>query len=228
MKLAAHLAAAIVLAGVPAYADIAVLANGQTMKVKGFRVEGEVVWLALKTGGEMGLPVGDIRGLIPDEVLDEVLDQLRGARNETELEKLARASAERHGLDAELVMAVVAVESGFQPRAVSPKGAQGLMQLMPPTARELGVRNAFDPAQNLDGGSRYLSALIARYGGDLTKALAAYNAGQGAVDRHGGVPPYRETRNYVRKVLQKRDAAKERGREKEEVADAPAKEAPQP
>jgi hypothetical protein len=206
-----------------ARADIAVLANGQTMKVTGFRVEGEVVWLALKTGGEMGLPVPEIRGLIPDEVLDEVLDELKGARNETELERLARAAAQRHGLDADLVLAVVAVESGFQPRALSRKGAQGLMQLMPPTARELGVQNAFDPAQNLDGGSRYLRALIARYGGDLDKALAAYNAGQGAVDRHGGVPPYRETRDYVKRVLRKRDAAK--AREKSAAAE-PAKDPP--
>ena len=97
--------------------------------------------------------------------------------------------------------AVVGVESGFQPQAVSPKGAQGLMQLMPATARDLGVADPFDPAANLDGGSRYLSSLVARYDGDLTKALAAYNAGMGAVARHGGVPPYTETRNYVRKVL---------------------------
>jgi soluble lytic murein transglycosylase-like protein len=201
---------ALCLAPAPALADIAVLSNGQTLKVSGFRVEGEVAWLALKTGGEMGVPLHDVRGLMPDEVMDEVLSEVRGARNETELEQLARAAAQRHGLDPDLVLAVVAVESGFQPRAISPKGAQGLMQLMPPTARELGVTNAFDPAQNLDGGSRHLSALIARYGGDLTKALAAYNAGQGAVDRHRGIPPYRETRDYVKRVLRKRDAAKER------------------
>jgi hypothetical protein len=226
LKAAAVSAGVILWMAASARADIAVLGNGQTMKIKSYRVEGEVVWLTLKTGGEMGLPAQDIRGLVPDEVLDEVLDELKGARNETELERLARASAQRHGLDPELVMAVVSVESGFQPRALSRKGAQGLMQLMPPTARELGVRNAFDPAQNLDGGARYLSALIARYGGDLTKALAAYNAGQGAVDRHRGVPPYRETRDYVRRVLQKRDAAK--AREKADDSDSSSKEAPPP
>jgi hypothetical protein len=226
VRAAAVSAGVILWMAASARADIAVLGNGQTMKIKSYRVEGEVVWLTLKTGGEMGLPVQDIRGLVPDEVLDEVLDELKGARNETELERLARASAQRHGLDPELVMAVVSVESGFQPRALSRKGAQGLMQLMPPTARELGVRNAFDPAQNLDGGARYLSALIARYGGDLTKALAAYNAGQGAVDRHRGVPPYRETRDYVRRVLQKRDAAK--AREKADDSDSASKEAPPP
>ena len=100
-------------------------------------------------------------------------------------------------------MAVVSVESGFRPQAVSPKGAQGLMQLMPKTASSLGVADAFDPAQNLDGGARHLGQLLTLYGGDLTRALAAYNAGEGAVDRHRGVPPYRETRAYVKKVLER-------------------------
>jgi soluble lytic murein transglycosylase-like protein len=99
------------------------------------------------------------------------------------------------------------VESGFQPDAVSHKGAQGLMQLMPGTARELGVTDALDPAQNLDGGTRYLRMLIAQYGGDLGKALAAYNAGPGAVKRHGGIPPYRETHHYIDKVLRERARA---------------------
>ena len=101
------------------------------------------------------------------------------------------------------MLAVVSVESGFRPDAVSRKGAQGLMQLMPGTARELGVKDAFDPAANLDGGTRYLNALLLQYKGDLKRALAAYNAGAGAVKRHGGVPPYRETRDYVQKVLER-------------------------
>jgi soluble lytic murein transglycosylase-like protein len=111
--------------------------------------------------------------------------------------------ARRHGLDPALVLAVASVESGFRPKAVSPKGAQGLMQLMPATATSLGVADAFDPETNLEGGSRYLAELIALYDGDLTKALAAYNAGPGAVKRHGGVPPYQETRAYVKKVLER-------------------------
>jgi soluble lytic murein transglycosylase-like protein len=93
------------------------------------------------------------------------------------------------------------VESGFRADAVSRKGAQGLMQLMPATAASLGVADAFDPETNLDGGSRYLAELIALYGGDLNRALAAYNAGPGAVSRHRGVPPYRETQAYVKKVM---------------------------
>jgi len=106
------------------------------------------------------------------------------------------------------VLAVVGVESAFRPEAVSSKGAQGLMQLMPGTAASLGVDDAFDPEQNLDGGVRHLGALLARYGGDLTRALAAYNAGEGAVARHQGVPPFRETREYVKRVLERYERAK--------------------
>jgi soluble lytic murein transglycosylase-like protein len=111
-----------------------------------------------------------------------------------------RAAAERHGVDPRLVEAVVRVESAGNPTAVSPKGARGLMQLMPERAALLGVRNAFDPAQNLDGGVRHLKELLDRFAGDLTLALAAYNAGEAAVRSHGGVPPYAETREYVRRI----------------------------
>jgi soluble lytic murein transglycosylase-like protein len=110
-------------------------------------------------------------------------------------------AARRHELDPALLTAVVGQESGFRQRAISSAGAMGLMQLMPETARELGVRDPFDPAQNLDGGAKYLRGLIDRYHGRLDLALAAYNAGPGAVDRYGGVPPYRETQSYVSNIL---------------------------
>src|SRR5437870_66248 len=181
-----------------ASADIALLSTGSTMKVTAQRTEGDLVVLVLKGGGEVGVPAAMVRGIVPDEVLEEIRPAANGAGD---FERLVAEAARHHGLDPALVRAVVGVESGFQPQAVSPKGAQGLMQLMPATARDLGVADPFDPAANLDGGSRYLSSLVARYDGDLTKALAAYNAGMGAVARHGGVPPYTETRNYVRKVL---------------------------
>jgi soluble lytic murein transglycosylase-like protein len=116
-------------------------------------------------------------------------------------EDLVLAHSSANGLRPELVRAVIQVESGFNPRARSPKGAMGLMQLMPATARTLGVQNAWDPDDNIRGGTKYLRMLLDRYQGDERLALAAYNAGSGAVDRYGGtVPPYRETRDYVRKV----------------------------
>ena len=112
----------------------------------------------------------------------------------------ATRAAARHGLDPNLVLAVARTESCFDPRARSVAGALGLMQLMPATARELGVVDPFDPEASLDGGSRYLARMLARFGGDLDLALAAYNAGPGNVVRHGGVPPFAETRRYVERV----------------------------
>jgi soluble lytic murein transglycosylase-like protein len=116
-------------------------------------------------------------------------------------EPLVQEHSARQSLRPDLVRAVIQVESGFNPRARSPKGAMGLMQLMPATARELGVRNAYDPEENIRGGTEYLRQLLDKYQGDEELALAAYNAGAGAVDRYGRqVPPYRETKDYVRKV----------------------------
>jgi soluble lytic murein transglycosylase-like protein len=116
------------------------------------------------------------------------------------LNQMVQQSAEKNHVDPALVRAVISTESNWNSSAVSSKGALGLMQLIPGTAQLLGVGNAFDPVQNVEGGTRYLAMLLQRYNGDVVKAVAAYNAGPGAVDRFGGVPDYRETRNYVQKV----------------------------
>jgi hypothetical protein len=118
------------------------------------------------------------------------------------MERIVRDAAARHDLDPALVKAVISTESGWNSQAVSRKGAVGLMQLIPGTAQRFGVNNAFDPAQNVEGGTTYLKSLLDRYNGDLSKSLAAYNAGEHAVDMHGGVPAYRETQQYVQKVTE--------------------------
>ena len=122
-------------------------------------------------------------------------------RTDAYREEIAAASRE-FGVEEAVVRAVIHAESAFNPTAVSRAGAQGLMQLMPATARRFGVTDSFEPAQNIRGGVEYLSWLLRRFNGNLTLAAAGYNAGEGAVDRHGGVPPYRETQNYVVRVAQ--------------------------
>lgn len=119
---------------------------------------------------------------------------------------IIRDAANRYRIDSALIKAVIHAESDFVPYAVSPKGALGLMQLMPATARRHGVWRVFDPRENVEGGVRYLRWLLDRYAGNVHLALAAYNAGEGAVDRYGGIPPYRETRNYLDRVLEYRQS----------------------
>ncbi len=110
-------------------------------------------------------------------------------------------TAQKYGVDSNLVLAVASAESGYRADAVSPVGAVGVMQLMPDTARGLGVKDSFDPGQNIDGGVRYLKQMLDMFGGNTSYALAAYNAGPGAVEKYGGIPPYSETQAYVKNIL---------------------------
>jgi len=220
MKIArVALAASVCLFGASslASAEIVHMTSGGTLSVKAHLTEGDTVTLTLRTGGTVTCDRALIDKIVPDEVphpepVDPASLQLpaaaappaaeRGSRlRDTVYTELITAAADTHGVDPILVQALIQVESNYQPRARSSKGAMGLMQLMPSVAKQYKVKNAYDPASNIDAGVRKLKSLIDGMQGDLKLALAAYNAGEAAVSRFGGVPPYRETQNYVTKIL---------------------------
>ncbi|MDD5065762.1 MAG: lytic transglycosylase domain-containing protein [bacterium] len=137
-----------------------------------------------------------------EEVQEKVLsDKIAGKIDESRYDDLIREKSVKYSIPESLIKSVIRQESAFNEKAVSPKGAKGLMQLMPETAELLGVENVFNPVQNLEGGVRYLKMMMERFNGDLVKALAAYNAGPEVVEKYNGVPEYSETKNYVKDVL---------------------------
>jgi len=178
-------------------ADYVVLRSGARLNVTGYEILGDHYRLHLK-GGFAEVPVDDIVGIEPEEVFEPIQAPLS---DKTPYEKIIRAAAKRYGMDADLIHCVVAVESNFDPKAISPKNARGLMQLLPQTALRLGVKDVFDPEENVNAGTRYLRELLEKYKNNLTLALAAYNAGPERVDQYGHrVPPYLETMKYVQRI----------------------------
>jgi hypothetical protein len=204
-----------------ARAELVILADGGVVKVKAYDLEGEQARLTLPSGGRMTLPLTRVERVVDDEVAPDpepvppAPGPLAGTMTlplrfeasqpvpDGQWGALIFEAAKRNGLNPKVVAAVIGAESAGNPLAVSRVGARGLMQLMPATAERFGVahESLFDPIQNLEAGSRYLSWLVDQFPNDLAKVLAAYNAGENAVARYGGVPPYRETRGYVRRIF---------------------------
>jgi soluble lytic murein transglycosylase-like protein len=206
------------LAAAPARAELIVFEDGRIVKAAGYRLFSEELEIALPGGGSYRVALSRVERIVDDEVVVEAVAvdderlpssgiydlSYRADRKPlfgTTFDDLIAREARTHNIDASMVSALIRAESNYAPRAVSRKGARGLMQLMPATARRLSVRRPFDPAANVKGGVRYLRELVDRFGHRPELVLAAYNAGEGAVEAYGGVPPYRETKAYVSRIL---------------------------
>jgi soluble lytic murein transglycosylase-like protein len=194
----------------PEVCQTAVLRNGFTLQYARREVDGAAtrLWVCADAGaGYVEIPSEQIERF--EQGPSTVPPALAGAPETTSggmlapdpIKKLITSAAARHEVDPDFVASVIKAESGFNPKAVSSKGARGLMQLMPQTAASLGVGNALNPAANVEGGTKYLRQLLDQYDGDAVKALAAYNAGPQRVEHYGGIPPYQETRAYVARVI---------------------------
>ena len=194
-----------------AHAEIVYFSNGRTMSVRSHREEGDRLVLSLRSGGEMVVDAALVAEVGPDEVpypdpaeivavpdAPTAVGPTAVAVVSPVFESLIRRVAAEQGVDVSLIRAVIQVESAYQPRARSSKGAIGLMQVMPATGRQYGIRNLYDPASNIRAGVTHLRSLLDRY--PLALALAAYNAGAAAVDRFEGIPPFPETVDYVARV----------------------------
>ena len=200
-------------------ADTLFLKNGSTLKIQALMCDASVC-VATLSGGDVDVRAADVIRVEPDEIVDAEPPANAGATGITvgsseavSIEDLIAAASRKYALPVSLVRAVARAESAMSTRAVSVKGASGVMQLMPDTARELGVSDVFDAAQNIDAGTRLLRQHLEKYEGRVAEALAAYNAGAGAVARHKGVPPYRETRGYIRKIVKDFERAEKKSGE---------------
>ncbi len=197
-----------VLAAPALRAEYVVLRSGQRLHVTGYQLQGDKYHLQLG-GGFVDVPAADVVSIEPEDTFAPLPAAPPAAAGPQPFYRdLVEAAAKKYNLDADLITSVIAVESNFDPKAVSRKNARGLMQLLPETAAQLGVKNIDDPAENIDGGTRYLRDLLQKYNNDLALALAAYNAGPEKVQLYGRVPPYAETISYVRRVKRGYDKSK--------------------
>ena len=211
-------ALAVFLGSASARAELVVFTNGRTVKAAGYEVQGDVLEIRVRGGGSYTVDMALVERIVEDEVLVSEVEVKEVGGDETvaydlsykddrkplfgtAYDAIIQAQARKHDVDASFVSAVIRAESNYEPRAVSRKGARGLMQLMPATSKRLSVQRPFDPASNVGGGVRYLKELLERFHHRPELVLAAYNAGENAVSTYGGVPPYRETIGYVKRIL---------------------------
>ncbi len=180
-----------------ARAEYIVLRTGARLNVTGYQLQGDKYRLQMK-GGTAEVAVEDVVSIEPEETFEPLPEPLSP---NTPFHDIIRAAGERYGVDPDLIHCVIAVESNFNAKAISSRNARGLMQLLPSTANRMGVKNIFDPKENVDGGTRYLREMLTRYHNNVTLALAAYNAGPQKVQHYGNrVPPYQETQKYIERI----------------------------
>jgi soluble lytic murein transglycosylase-like protein len=208
----------------PASAEYIVFRSGSRLNVTGWELIGDHYRLQIK-GGTVEVPASEVASIEPEDTFDPLPPPLTP---KTPFYDLIHAASERYSVDPDLIHCVIAVESNFNPKAISRHNARGLMQLLPQTASLMGVHNVFDPAQNIDGGTHYLKAMLTRYGNNVNLALAAYNAGPLRVDQYGHrVPPYRETTEYIQRVARTYAKVKAQGQQGDSAAAASASTASQ-
>jgi soluble lytic murein transglycosylase-like protein len=190
-------------------AEYVVLQSGQRLNVTGYQILGDKYRLQMN-GGFVEVPVSEVVAIEPEEVFTPIVVPAKpGAlAANAQFGQFIQSASRRFNVDADLISSVIAIESNYNPKAVSRRNARGLMQLIPGTASRLGVQNIFDPRENIDAGTRYLGELLHRYDNDLILALAAYNAGPERVQKYGRVPPFPETMSYVRRVKRTYDQRK--------------------